>query len=119
MFSPYYGFLYQPTMFSQDYMAMSKLMNIGINPFNFSIQNSASSESEKFDPDTSRASCRECLITGVLTCTGLSAYFFRLASELQYNSAKEVTKQARRHKYFLYGGSGAWAMAGVYRLYLG
>ena len=72
-------------------------------------------------PDSSEepGSCRECLITGVLTSSGLSLYFLKLASELPDIAAKETTKQARRHKYFLYGGSACWAAAGMYRLYLG
>ena len=65
--------------------------------------------------DNDRGSCRECLITGVLTCTGLSAYFFHLATELRHQS----TKQIKFHRNFLYGGSATWAAVGTYRLYLG
>ena len=87
--------------------------------FFFSTGNSGSIDSHNMPPDSSRGSCQECLITGVVTCTGLSAYFLKLASELPALGAKEATKQVKRHKYFLYCGSAAWASAGVYRLYLG
>ncbi len=82
-------------------------------------QNSSSIQSHNLPPDSTRGSCRECLITGVLTCTGLSGYFLKLATELPDVGAKEATKQVVRHKYFLYCGSVTWAAAGIYRLYLG
>mmetsp|Transcript_2612 Transcript_2612/g.3153 ORF Transcript_2612/g.3153 Transcript_2612/m.3153 type:complete len:126 (+) Transcript_2612:87-464(+) len=88
------------------------------NVFYFS-PNSSSIQSHNLPPDPSRGSCRECLITGVLTCTGLSGYFFKLAAELPDIGAKEATKQIVRNKYFLYCGSATWAAAGVYRIYLG
>lgn len=68
---------------------------------------------------TDNQSCKECLYTGVATCTGLSLYFIKLASELPSEGSKEIMKQAVRQKRFLLGGSAIWAAAGVYRFYLG
>jgi hypothetical protein len=64
-------------------------------------------------------SCKECLYTGVATCTGLSLYFIKLASELPSEGPKEVMKQVVKQRRFLLGGSAIWAAAGVYRMYLG
>ena len=72
--------------------------------------------------DLPKGSCKECLYTGVGTCTGLSLYFMYLASEVHVPTSegvKEVMKQAARQKQFLLGGSAVWTAAGVYRLYLG
>lgn len=84
----------------------------------FSAQNQPVSSHDDSSMNTPRGSCRECLITGVLTCTGLSAYFFHLASEIPEGN-QLLTRQMKTNKYFLYGGSVAWATAGIYRLYLG
>lgn len=62
--------------------------------------------------------CKECMYTGVATCTGLSLYFMKLASEIPEASVKTVVKQVH-HKNFLLGGSAIWAVAGAYRFYLG
>jgi hypothetical protein len=93
--------------------------SISSNSFLFLGRNSPSIDSHNVPPDSSRGSCRECLITGVLTCTGLSAYFLKLASELPALGTRAATKQMKTNKYFLLGGSAVWASAGVYRLYLG
>ena len=60
--------------------------------------------------------CEACLITGVMTCTGISAYFFKTALLDMPESAK---KEVMRQKRFLLGFGSAWAIAGAYRLYLG
>jgi len=86
--------------------------------FSRDVKSLSSIESHNKPPDSPKGSCRECLITGVLTCTGLSLYFIKLASELPRLSSKEATKQMKRQKYFLYTGSAVWATAGIYRLYL-
>ena len=60
--------------------------------------------------------CRTCLITGVLTCTAVSGYFFKIALiDLPESTKHEVVRQKR----FLLGFGSAWAVAGVYRFYLG
>ena len=63
--------------------------------------------------------CKECLYTGVATCTGVSLYFMKLASEVPEKGTQEVIRQATKQKRFLLGGSALWAAAGVYRMYLG
>ena len=77
------------------------------------IQNSPTNQ------EMSQGSCKECLYTGVATCSGLSLYFMKLASELPDAGAKEVMRQTTKQKRFLLGGSAVWAVAGAYRLYLG
>mmetsp|Transcript_9771 Transcript_9771/g.14657 ORF Transcript_9771/g.14657 Transcript_9771/m.14657 type:complete len:139 (-) Transcript_9771:70-486(-) len=62
--------------------------------------------------------CKECMYTGVATCTGLSLYFVKLASEIPEASVKTAVKQVH-HKNFLLGGGAIWAVAGAYRFYLG
>ena len=69
--------------------------------------------------DDGEGSCIACLMTGVATCTGLSLYFMKLASELPDEGPKKVMKEAKSQKRFLMGCSAVWAGAGVYRLYLG
>lgn len=74
--------------------------------------------------DPPRKSCKECLYTGIATCSCLSLYFLKLASEEPSNEATKQTKSKkmkpiRNHKYFCLCSSAAWAMAGVYRVYLG
>lgn len=91
---------------------------ITMSSFSFSARNQPSGSYDDSNSDPPNRSCRECLITGVLTCTGLSTYFFYLASELS-DGKKVMTKQLRRHRNFLYGGSAIWAATGAYRLYLG
>jgi len=70
------------------------------------------------DPPKSNESCRSCLYTGVATCTGLSLYFLKLSTELPESGAKEVMRQVSRQRNFLIAGSVAWAIAGIYRVYL-
>jgi hypothetical protein len=50
------------------------------------------------------------MYTGMGVCTGLSFYFLKLATD-------ETTLSKNRR--FLYVCSGGWAIAGVYRWYLG
>jgi hypothetical protein len=71
------------------------------------------------EPDHSTGSCKECLYTGVLTCSGVSLYFLKLASEVPEQGTKEMLRQATKQKRFLLGGSALWAAAGAYRMYLG
>ena len=54
--------------------------------------------------------CAVCMYTGVATCTGLSLYFIKIATE-------ETTLPKNRR--FLYLCSAGWAVAGAYRWYLG
>jgi len=79
------------------------------------IQNSLPAE----DYPQNQGSCKECLYTGVATCTGVSLYFMKLASEVPEQGTREVIRQATKQKRFLLGGSAVWAAAGVYRMYLG
>jgi hypothetical protein len=70
----------------------------------------------------SKDSCKGCLYTGVGTCSGLSLYFLKLATELNVPSmgtTSMMRSPVARHKYFLLFGSAAWASAGAYRYYLG
>ena len=70
--------------------------------------------------DSSGGSCKECLYTGVVTCTGLSLYFLKLASEVpDADLTAKLVKQNLQQKRFLLGGSMVWAICGVYRIYLG
>jgi hypothetical protein len=80
------------------------------------IQNSQPTEE---DYPQNEGSCKECLYTGVATCTGVSLYFMKLASEVPEQGTREVIRQATKQKRFLFGGSAVWAAAGVYRMYLG
>lgn len=64
--------------------------------------------------------CDACLYTGVATCTGLSCYMFKMALlDLPEQGANGWTKQVRQQKRFLLLFGGSWAVAGLYRLYLG
>ena len=70
--------------------------------------------------DSSGGSCKECLYTGVVTCTGLSLYFLKLASEVpDADLTAKLVKQNLQQKRFLLGGSMVSAICGVYRIYLG
>jgi len=71
------------------------------------------------DAPLNKGSCKECLYTGVATCSGVSLYFMKLASEVPEQGTKEVLRQATKQKRFLLGGSAVWAAAGAYRMYLG
>ena len=65
-----------------------------------------------------REQCVACLYTGVGTCTALSLYFFKLALLDAPESPKELVKTHKDQRFMLAFGT-CWAMAGVYRLYLG
>ena len=72
------------------------------------------------DPLMKEKQCQTCLYTGVATCTGLSLYFFHLASEVNVPSVgHKAYREMTRQKRFLLGGSVTWAMVGMYRFYLG
>lgn len=65
-------------------------------------------------------SCSTCLYTGVATCTGLSAYFFKVAlMDLPTKGSKEILIKAQKDKRFLSIFGTCWAVAGAYRFYLG
>jgi hypothetical protein len=65
-------------------------------------------------------SCDACLYTGVATCTGLSGYMFKMALlDLPEEGTKLFTNQVRNQKRFLLLFGASWAVAGIYRLYLG
>jgi hypothetical protein len=98
--------LISPTLFSQTQCA--------------SYTDSISTKRSPFNEESpSNNSCKECLYTGVATCSGLSLYFMKLASEIPSAGTKEVLKQASKQKQFLFGGSAVWAACGLYRIYLG
>lgn len=64
--------------------------------------------------------CKSCLYTGVATCTAVSAYFFKTALlDLPERGTPQFTKEVRNQKYFMISFGTAWAIAGVYRWYLG
>jgi hypothetical protein len=86
---------------------------------NCASNNAVPLETPRSDESQVEKSCRECLYTGVATCTGLSLYFMKLASEIPDNHKTEVLmRQATKQKNFLLGGSALWAACGVYRIYL-
>jgi len=67
-------------------------------------------------PPPPNEQCQTCLVTGVLTCTAVSSYLFKMALlDLPVSTKREVLRQKR----FLLGFGSAWAVAGAYRLYLG
>lgn len=55
--------------------------------------------------------CSVCMYTGMAVCTGLSLYFVKLATDETVTLAK--------NRRFLWVSSAGWAVAGVYRWYLG
>mmetsp|Transcript_5891 Transcript_5891/g.7646 ORF Transcript_5891/g.7646 Transcript_5891/m.7646 type:complete len:85 (+) Transcript_5891:55-309(+) len=64
--------------------------------------------------------CKTCLYTGIATCTGLSAYFVKMALlDLPESGSEKVMREAMKQKRFLLAFGGVWAMAGVYRWHLG
>lgn len=66
------------------------------------------------------SSCDACLYTGIATCTGLSGYMFKMALlDLPEEGTKQFTNQVRNQKRFLLLFGASWAVAGIYRLYLG
>ena len=66
-----------------------------------------------------REQCKTCMFTGMATCAGLSLYFLKLWSELPDSGTKQTMRQVSKQRNFLLGGSAAWAIAGIYRGYLG
>ena len=68
--------------------------------------------------DDESSSCLSCLIVGVTTCVGLSAYFAHIAYEEPAIGRETVQQAARRRPYFLAISAG-WLCLGAYRLYLG
>jgi hypothetical protein len=65
--------------------------------------------------------CDSCLYTGVATCTALSLYFFKMALLDTPETFKSQTARFKAHtdKRFMLAFGSCWAVAGVYRLYLG
>mmetsp|Transcript_29573 Transcript_29573/g.29943 ORF Transcript_29573/g.29943 Transcript_29573/m.29943 type:complete len:139 (-) Transcript_29573:29-445(-) len=63
------------------------------------------------------SSCQSCLYTGVATCIGISAHFAKIA--FYDEPLPERLKHAASDKRFMVGMSGAFAIAGIYRFYLG
>jgi hypothetical protein len=64
--------------------------------------------------------CSTCLYTGVATCTGLSAYFFKVAHfDLPTHGSQQIMLKATKDKRFLLAFGSCWAIAGAYRFYLG
>jgi hypothetical protein len=64
--------------------------------------------------------CSTCLYTGVATCTGLSAYFFKVAHfDLPTQGNQQIMLKASKDKRFLLVFGSCWAIAGAYRFYLG
>lgn len=68
----------------------------------------------------STESCSACMYTGMATCTGLSAYFFKMALlDLPEEGTAQFTSQMKTNKQFLLACGTFWAAAGVYRWHLG
>lgn len=61
--------------------------------------------------------CSVCMYTGIAVCSGLSLYFVKLATE--GSSITMPKQQLQQHRGFLWMCSAGWAVAGVYRWYLG
>lgn len=66
--------------------------------------------SQRQDSSDTQEQCAVCMYTGVTVCTGLSLYFVKLATE-------ETTLP--KNQRFLWACSAGWAVAGMYRWYLG
>ena len=64
-------------------------------------------------------SCSACKYTGMLVCMSLSLYFAKLATDDTAGVVKQSTKITKNHKPFFCVCSAGWAVAGVYRWYLG
>ena len=73
-------------------------------------QNLQTQEQQRSAHAPDNEQCAVCMYTGMATCTGLSLYFLKIASE-------ETTLPKNRR--FLYLCSAGWAVTGVYRWYLG
>ena len=77
----------------------------------------------KSSKENSIDQCDSCLYTGVATCSALSLYFLKMSSEppspLAAGTKKMSMNQIKGQKHFLLAGSAAWAIAGMYRFYLG
>jgi len=70
--------------------------------------------------------CSVCKYTGMTVCTGLSLYFIKLATEETTTTTTTTTLAAaanktpmKNHRPFFLTCSIGWAVAGVYRWYLG
>lgn len=112
------------TKYNQSYLHHSRIFPVYTSLIYASILNNISSSSTT--PNSSnnehhnsnhppKEQCKTCLITGVLTCTAVSGYFFKTALlDLPESSSREVIRQKR----FLLGFGSVWALAGAYRLYI-
>lgn len=71
-------------------------------------------------PPSKEESCVSCLYTGIVTCTALSGYFFKMAFlDFPEPGSREFTRQTATNKRFFIICGTAWAGLGIYRWHLG
>mmetsp|Transcript_17692 Transcript_17692/g.24961 ORF Transcript_17692/g.24961 Transcript_17692/m.24961 type:complete len:108 (-) Transcript_17692:336-659(-) len=102
---------------------LSSYSQSNVKSFQQTKQNEVTMNTEdSINGEKEKITCKTCMYTGMATCTGLSLYFMKLSSELPEitkETNKEVLTKVGRQRNFLMVGSAAWAVAGIYRAYIG